>query len=112
VRTREEAVSQFVYHPATPTSAVQHSKVRDLFVAAVHTLWDLVPDGPEKTLALRKLQEAAMYANLAVALQAPADVSETRSVARVLPVYEARGASDCDAGVCDCIDDPTGVDCQ
>jgi hypothetical protein len=85
MRTREEAVQQFVYHPATAQSALQHSKVRDHFVATVHILWGLIPDGPEKTLTMRKLQEAAMYANLAIALGAPADVSETRSVARVLP---------------------------
>lgn len=85
MRTREEAVAQFVYHPATAESALKHAKLRDTFVAMVHTLWDLTPDGPEKTLMFRKLQEASMYGNLAIALGVPADVTETRSVARVLP---------------------------
>lgn len=85
MRTELEALEQFAYHPATEDTAPRHSAVRDTFFQTVQTLWPLLPDGPEKTLALRKLQEAAMYANLAVALTAPADYSETRSVARQLP---------------------------
>jgi hypothetical protein len=85
MRTLEEALDQFVYHPATPDTAPRHAAVRELFASTVRQLWVVMPDGPEKTLALRKLQESAMYANLAIALTAPADTSPTRSVARVLP---------------------------
>lgn len=85
MRTLDDAMSLFVYHPATPDTAKQHAAVRDAFVNLLPELWDLIPDGPEKTLSLRKLHESLMYASLAVALQAPADTSGTRSVARVLP---------------------------
>jgi hypothetical protein len=43
-----------------------------------------------------------MYANLAIALTAPTDVSETRSVARTLPVVNdnACGGDCCGGGDC------------
>lgn len=85
MRTLDEALGQFAYHPATEDTAPRHSRIRDAFSEFVEEVWGLVPDGPERTLVLRKLQEAQMYANLAVALTAPADLSPTRSVARVLP---------------------------
>lgn len=85
MRTLDDVLDQFAYHPATPESAERHAAVRDAFVLLAGQVWALVPSGPEKTIALRKLQEAQMYANLAVALTAPADISSTRSVARVLP---------------------------
>lgn len=85
MRSLEEAQDQFAYHPATPESAPKHAAVRDIFRDVLPQLWDAVPDGPEKTLAIRKLQESQMYCNLAIALTSPADTGETRSVARELP---------------------------
>lgn len=85
MRSLPEALDQFAYHPATEDTAPRHSRIRDAFSEFVEEVWGLVPDGPEKTLVLRKLQEAQMFANLAIALTAPADLSSARSVARVLP---------------------------
>lgn len=85
MRTLDEARNQFSYHPATEETARQHAAVRDIFRGILDPLWHTVPDGPEKTLMFRALQESQMYANLAIALTAPADESETRAVARVLP---------------------------
>lgn len=85
MRTLEEVLDQFAYHPATPETAPKHSAIRDSFAAFARELWELVPPGPERTLVFRELQRSQMFANLAVALTAPADLSETRDVARVLP---------------------------
>jgi hypothetical protein len=85
MRTLDDAVDQFAYHPATEDTAPRHSQLRDECLAFLRRTWDLIPDGPEKTLALRGLQQWLMHAQLAVALTAPADLSGTRSVARVLP---------------------------
>lgn len=85
MRTIHDARDQFAYHPATPQTAPQHAALRDAFAEFLDEVWPLLPEGPERTLAVRKLQEAQMYGNLAIALQAPADLSPTRSVARVLP---------------------------
>lgn len=85
MRTLDEALDQFAYHPATPETAPLHDAVRTVMRDALQRLWKVVPDGPEKTLAVRRLQEAQMYANLAIALTVPADTTITAAVARVLP---------------------------
>lgn len=85
MRTLNDALDQFAYHPATEDTAPRHSALRDAVLTFTQETWDLIPDGPEKTLALRGLQQFLMHAQLAVALTAPADLSPTRAVARVLP---------------------------
>lgn len=87
MRSLAEVLDQFAYHPATEQTAPLHAEIRDVFARLAAELWPLIPEmsGPERTLVMRKLQEAQMYANLAVALTAPADLSPARSVARVLP---------------------------
>ena len=85
MRTLTEGHDQFAYHPATEVTAPQHEAVRGLFLQLVDDLWRTVPDGPEKTLAFRKLQEAQMFANLAVALTAPAVAPGTVLLVREVP---------------------------
>ncbi|MGZ4745692.1 MAG: Acb2/Tad1 domain-containing protein [Oryzihumus sp.] len=84
MRDLESALDQFAYHPATDVTAPKHAQVRSVLMDTVRQLWTVVPDGPEKTLAMRALQEAGMYANLAIALSAAVD-DVTPHVARVLP---------------------------
>lgn len=85
MRTLEDILDQFAYHPATEDTAPKHAAIRDEFADFAERLWGFLPSGPEKTLVFRELQKAQMYANLCVALTAPADTSPARSVARVLP---------------------------
>jgi hypothetical protein len=85
MRTLDEALNQFAFHPGTSETAPKHAAVRDLFKRTLELLWPELPDGPEKTLAIRALQQSLMLSNLAIALTAPADTSETRATARVLP---------------------------
>lgn len=85
MRTLEDALDQFAYHPATEDTAPRHDSIRQAFSAFASGLWDRVPDGPEKTLAFRKLQEAQMYANLAIALTAPSVEPGTKLVVREIP---------------------------
>lgn len=84
MRNVEEAIEQLTYHPATPETAPKHAAVREIAISTAVELFEIVPAGPERTLALRKLQECAMYANLAIALTAPVDHDHAH-VARVLP---------------------------
>lgn len=65
--TSETVESWFTYHPATPITGPIHDNIRATFRAAAHGLIDLLPEGPDKTLALRKLQEAMWSANACVA---------------------------------------------
>lgn len=85
MRDLQSLLSLFAYHPATPEVAQTYSNLRAAFKPLAEQVWDLVPDGPEKTLALRKLHEALMYANLAVALTSPEAEEGTDHVARILP---------------------------
>lgn len=84
MRDLPSAVEQFSFHPATEETAPLHADVRSLTIEYVKALWDTIPDGPEKTLWLRNLQQASMYANLAIALTAPVDMTH-QDIARVLP---------------------------
>lgn len=84
MRTLDDALNQFAYHPATSVTAPTFGALRMVATEVVEQTWHLVPYGPEKTLALRALQQWLMYSCLAVALTAPAD-HETPHVARVLP---------------------------
>lgn len=60
---------EFGFHPATPVTGAVHEAVRQITRAAAHRFVELVPEGPLKTLAIRQLQQAMMYANAAVATQ-------------------------------------------
>lgn len=84
MRNLNDALNQFAYHPATPETAPKFGQLRDEAQKFIEWTWPLIPDGPEKTLAYRALQQFQMYANLAIALTAPADLTN-QSVARVLP---------------------------
>ena len=84
MKTLLEVLDQLAYHPATTETARQHDSVRGALTGTAEYLWSVVPDGPEKTLAMRALQQCGMYCNLAIALEAPVD-HYTADVARVLP---------------------------
>lgn len=60
----------FSFHPPRPDTddADRHDKVRLVCRNAAHAIKDLTPDSPEQTTALRKLQEAMMHANAAIAV--------------------------------------------
>lgn len=75
MRALSEVIEQFAYHPANAVSAPKHGALRTLYTNHAMDIWPLIPDGPEKTLAMRKLQESLMYANLAVALTVPSESS-------------------------------------
>ena len=84
MRTINDALDQFAYHPATPETAPKFAALRDKVAAFAADTWDLIPDGPEKTIALRGLQSFQMNANLAIAISSPADLTN-HAIARVLP---------------------------
>lgn len=59
----------FSHHPPkTPEVADLHAFVRQELKVVAHAINDNLPESPEKTLAIRKLQEAMMYANSAIAI--------------------------------------------
>lgn len=85
MRSIAEVKDQFAYHPATSETAKTHDQLRVAYAELAVDIWGIIPDGPEKTVVFRKLQESLMYANLAVALQAPLAADGTSGIARELP---------------------------
>jgi hypothetical protein len=84
MRSLDEALNLFAYHPATPEVAAKYAKLRGLVMELAQDSWDLIPPGAEKTLAYRGLQDFLLHANCAVAMTTEADLV-TPHVARVLP---------------------------
>lgn len=58
----------FTYHAPDAGKVVAHEAVRDACRFAAHELVQIMVESPEATLAIRKLQEAMMYANAAIAI--------------------------------------------
>lgn len=57
----------FTYHPPTSGQIETYQQVRDGGKALAKLIHESAPDGPEKTLAIRKVQEAVMWTNAAIA---------------------------------------------
>jgi hypothetical protein len=67
--TNETLREWFGFHPAdTERKRNAHQTVRLTHYALAQELNELLPEGPEKTLALRALQDAAMKANASLAI--------------------------------------------
>lgn len=56
----------FEYHQPTPEMVVQMTRVREALDAAMTAMKSYVPSCAEQTLAIRKLEEASMWANKAI----------------------------------------------
>jgi hypothetical protein len=62
----------FTYHPPTgPAQVETYQDIRTAGRQLAHVVDEMVPDGPEKTLAIRKIQEAVMWANAGIACAPP-----------------------------------------
>lgn len=64
----EQVADWFAYHPPS-TSAIKeaHERVRAEYGALAASMNNLLPDGPDKTVALRAIRDAAMQANAVIA---------------------------------------------
>lgn len=67
MRTKEETIEHFRYKSPTEETLPKHNVVTNVFIDVVDQLWDQIPDGPGKTYAFRKLSEARMAFNSAIA---------------------------------------------
>ena len=65
---RDDAIlNWFAFHPATAVTGPIHDAIRTDFRATAKALLEVLPAGPDRTVALRKLQEAMWAANACVA---------------------------------------------
>lgn len=59
----------FTFHPPTNDAEVSaHENVRLIMRNAAHEILSITPVCPEQTTAIRKLQEAMMFSNAAIAI--------------------------------------------
>lgn len=70
-RTFDEAEIReiFSYHAPTPEQRETYEQINAAFIECALEVSTLLPDGPGKTVAIRKLADARMAANAAVALE-------------------------------------------
>jgi hypothetical protein len=62
-----EAIHEaFTYHAPTPEHIEAIQRVREALGHAFNVIRDVVPGCAEQTLAIRKLEEASMWANKAI----------------------------------------------
>lgn len=57
----------FTYHPPTGDQVETYQAIREGGKALAQLIDESAPNGPEKTLAIRKVQEAVMWTNAAIA---------------------------------------------
>lgn len=65
--TKDAAIEHFRYKPPTDETRPKFDVVTGEFIALVSNIYDHLPEGPGKTLALRKLVEARMACNACIA---------------------------------------------
>ena len=59
----------FTYHPPTPEQREIYEKINAAFLECAQVVNAVTPEGPGKTVAIRKLSDARMQANASVALE-------------------------------------------
>lgn len=65
----ETLIDWFSHHPPTNREIiVAHETVRSSYLELALKMNTLLPEGPDKTIALRAIRDAAMYANACIAV--------------------------------------------
>ena len=59
----------FSYHPPNEKQRETYERINLAFIECAEKVAELMPDGPGKTAAIRKLADARMACNAAVALE-------------------------------------------
>jgi hypothetical protein len=65
--TLDDVDNFFTYHPPIGDQAERYSKLRKAGHALAWAIYDYCPDGADRTAAIRKVREAVMTANAAIA---------------------------------------------
>lgn len=67
--SREALDDIFKYHPPNSDDLVAYEKLRSAAKSFADTIVELTPASPDQTAAIRKVREAVMTANAAIALK-------------------------------------------
>lgn len=63
----EEALDYLSYHAPDDDAKVNHENVNNNFRVLVQNIWDSLPEGPGKTVAIRAIGAARMECNSVIA---------------------------------------------
>ena len=67
--TDDQLKEIFSYHAATEPQRLAYEQINTAFLECASVVNAAVPEGPGKTVAIRKLSEARMQANHCIALE-------------------------------------------
>lgn len=67
MRTLEEALTYLNYHAPDTETQLKHNQVNIQFQDLMKNLWDSLPSGPGKTVAIRAIGAARMQCNSCIA---------------------------------------------
>lgn len=67
MRTLEEALSYLDYHRPDNEAQIKHQVITNKFQDLLRDIWDILPDGPGKTVAIREIGTARMLCNSCIA---------------------------------------------
>ena len=65
--TAASLTNWFTYHPPTPQDAVAYTAIREAALEFAQVVLSRTPEGADQSAALRKIREAVMTANAAIA---------------------------------------------
>ena len=65
--TDEEIDNWFKYHPPSQDQTYAYNRIREQGRKLAYTIRDNCPPGPDTTVAIRKVRETVMAANLSIA---------------------------------------------
>lgn len=67
--TKEDLDNWFTYHSPKPDQLPKYAAIRDIGKSLAITILANTPPGPDQTAAIRKIREAVMTANQAIACE-------------------------------------------
>ena len=67
--TEERLLNWFTYHAPSPEQIPAYEEIRDAGLAFARTILRLTPPSADQSSAIRKIREAVMAANSAIACQ-------------------------------------------
>ena len=70
MRTPDDIEAAFTYHPPGGDQPERYERLRQEAKVFAHSLFRMCPESAERTLALRELENAVMWANKSIALEA------------------------------------------
>lgn len=67
LRTLEGAKTFLSYHSPDADAKINHENVNNNFQVLLENIWESLPDGPGKTVAIRSINRARMDCNASIA---------------------------------------------